>query len=226
LQVPAARRVSRSFFALSRLERVSCTLPAGPLARRAPPGRPAPNQEPPDMSHAAAGARAHHASRLAGGLLFIALLGLVGCTRGQETVEKRPVSALPVSDVDPGSAKSLIKPDELASTIAGSGAKPLILHVGFRVLYKAGAIPGSRYVGATSTVEGLAGLKAAVKGQPLDRAIVIYCGCCPWDHCPNMAPAFDALRALGYTNVRALYTPHNLETDWANPGYPLVKPAD
>ena len=178
------------------------------------------------MSHVVPGVRAHLARRFAGGLLFIALLGPSGCTRAQEAGPKHAVSALPVSDVDPASAKLLIKPDELAATIAGSGEKPLILHVGFRVLYKAGAIPGSRYAGACSTDEGIAGLKAAVQGAPLDKAIVIYCGCCPWDHCPNMAPAFDALRALGYTNVRALYTPHNLETDWANPGYPLVKPAD
>ncbi len=176
------------------------------------------------MSHFSPGARARFFVCLPCPVLLAVLMGLSSCT--QPAREPARPSALPVSDVEPGSAKQLIKPDELAAAIAGTGEKPLILHVGFRVLYKAGAIPGSRYVGAASTAEGLVGLKAAVHGVPMDRAIVVYCGCCPWDHCPNMAPAFDALRALGYTNVRALYTPHNLETDWANPGYPLVKPAD
>jgi thiosulfate/3-mercaptopyruvate sulfurtransferase len=178
------------------------------------------------MSHVVSGVRAHLARRLAGGVLFMALLGLLGCTQAQEGGGKHAASALPASDADPRAAQAFVRPAELAATLAGSGEKPLVLHVGFRVLYKAGAIPGSRYVGAGSTDEGLAGLKAAVQGAPLDKAIVIYCGCCPWDHCPNMAPAFDALRGLGYTNVRALYTPTNLETDWANAGYPLEKPAD
>ena len=176
------------------------------------------------MLQPAPGARACFPGRLLSWALFVALMGLSGCT--QPAREPARPSALPVSDVDPSSAKLLIKPDELAAAIAGTGEKPLILQVGFRTLYRAGAIPGSHYAGAASTKEGIAGLKAAVQGVPRERAIVIYCGCCPWDHCPNMAPAFDTLRGLGYANVRALYTPHDLETDWANPGYPLVKPAD
>jgi hypothetical protein len=33
---------------------------------------------------------------------------------------------------------------------------------------------------------------------------VIYCGCCPWTHCPNMKPADDALHAMGFTKVKSL----------------------
>ena len=174
------------------------------------------------MSHTVPGARA--LARALGAPILLLLLAAAGCTQTAKTPEK--ASSLPVSDAEPGAAQALVKPADLAATLQGTGEKPVLLHVGFRVLYKAGAIPGSRYVGAASTPEGLAALKAAVAGEPKTRAIVVYCGCCPWDHCPNMRPAYQALLDLGYTNVRALYTPHNLDTDWAGPGYPLAKPAD
>jgi hypothetical protein len=42
---------------------------------------------------------------------------------------------------------------------------------------------------ARSNREGLASLERAVKDVPRERAILIYCGCCPWDKCPNVRPA-------------------------------------
>ena len=127
----------------------------------------------------------------------------------------------------PWSAAPVLRPEELATQLkTGAGERPLLLHVGFRALYRSGAIPGSRYVGACSRPDGIAALKQAVKGQSPDRAIVIYCGCCPWEHCPNMRPAYEALRQMGYRNVRPLYIAKNLDTDWAAKGYPLEKPRD
>ncbi len=151
----------------------------------------------------------------------LALLAASGCTN-----PATQTSALPASDTDPRAATAFVRPAELAATLQGSGEKPLLFHVGFNVLYRGGAIPGSHYAGPGSTPEGIASLRAAVKDVPKDRAIVIYCGCCPWDHCPNMRPAFQALRDMGYTNVRALYTPKNLETDWVNKGYPIAPPGN
>jgi hypothetical protein len=107
-----------------------------------------------------------------------------------------------------------------------AGEKPLLLHVGFKVLYRAGAIPGTRYVGAGSRPEGIAALRREVRDVPRARSIVLYCGCCPWDHCPNMRPAFRALREMGFKNVRALYIEKDLDTDWVNAGFPLEKPRD
>jgi thiosulfate/3-mercaptopyruvate sulfurtransferase len=133
----------------------------------------------------------------------------------------------PIEASDPWTALQLIRPEGLASLLkAPKGERPLLLHVGFKALYRSGAIPGSRYAGPGSRPEGIAALKLAVKDLPRDRSIVIYCACCPWDHCPNMRPAFQALRQAGYTNVRAFYSPNNLETDWAQKGFPLEKPKD
>jgi hypothetical protein len=148
-------------------------------------------------------------------------VALTGCTLPSTTSS---ASSLPASDADPRSAEAFVRPADLAATLAGTGEKPLLFHVGFNVLYRGGAIPGSRYAGPGQTSEGLASLATAVKDVPHERAIVIYCGCCPWDHCPNMGPAFKTLRELGFTNVRALYTPKNLETDWVSKGYPIEKP--
>ena len=137
-------------------------------------------------------------------------------------------SAAPAVDrSDPWTAAQLERPEDLARSLAQArGGKPLLLHVGFRVLYRAGAIPGSRYVGPGSRPEGIAALKAAVRGLRHDRSIVLYCGCCPWNHCPNMRPAFAALRAMGFTNVRALYVTKDFEHDWAGQGFPVEKPKD
>jgi len=52
---------------------------------------------------------------------------------------------------------------------------------------------------------------------------VIYCGCCPWNHCPNMWPAYNLLHQMGFTHLKALYLPDNFGTDWVNKGYPVAR---
>jgi thiosulfate/3-mercaptopyruvate sulfurtransferase len=113
----------------------------------------------------------------------------------------------------------LIQPKELASHLS---AKPAIFHVGFNVLYRNSKhIPGAVYAGPGGRPEGLALLKAAVEKLPRDREIVLYCGCCPWDHCPNIRPAVALLQRLGFTHVKALYLPDNFKVDWMDRGYPV-----
>ncbi len=138
----------------------------------------------------------------------------------------QPESPPAVRANDPWKAGQVIRPAELASLLKAKGEHPLLFHVGFQRLYRAGAIPGSRYAGPGSTPEGIAGLQEAAKALPRNRSIVLYCGCCPWDHCPNMRPAFRALTAMGFKRVRALYIAKNLESDWVDKGYPIEKPAE
>lgn len=94
------------------------------------------------------------------------------------------------------------------------------------MLYRASHIPGSIYAGPGAKPEGIEELKKALTGQPKDRAIVLYCGCCPWEKCPNMRPAFAALREMGYTNVKAMVVPENLKADWTDKGYPIDRRAE
>lgn len=156
----------------------------------------------------------------------LAAMALLAAGCNSDSAQSSPGGGAVVAG-DPWSNAQVVEPAALAAQLASAqGGKPLLLHVGFRVLYRAGAIPGSRYIGPGSEDAGLAALEAAVKDEPRDREIVLYCGCCPWDHCPNMRPAFKALADRGFTNVRALYVPHNLDTDWAGKGYPIEKPVD
>jgi len=115
---------------------------------------------------------------------------------------------------------ALVQPQELAGTLA-KGSKPAIFQVGPNVLYRSKHIPGAAYAGPGSKAEGIELLRTAVKDMPRDREIVIYCGCCPWDRCPNVKPAFEALKQMGFTKVKALYLYQNFKTDWIDKAYPV-----
>jgi len=41
--------------------------------------------------------------------------------------------------------------------------------------------------------------------------------------CPNIRPAFLALRDMGFTRLRVLMLPTDLYTDWVQKGYPTEK---
>jgi thiosulfate/3-mercaptopyruvate sulfurtransferase len=118
----------------------------------------------------------------------------------------------------------LINPDELVKVLKSSkGEKPLMIQVGSHVLFTQAHIPGSEYIGPASSERGLQQLRKGVESLPRDKAIILYCGCCPWNHCPNVKPADDALRALGFTNVRVLYISDNFGANWVDQGYPTAK---
>jgi len=130
-------------------------------------------------------------------------------------------SAFQASQID---KSHLITPDELVTLLQTSKSdKPLILQVGSHVLYTQAHIPASEYLGPASDPAGLQRLRTRVDTLPRNKFIVIYCGCCPWTHCPNLKPADDALRAMGFTNVKALYIANNFGTDWVDKGYPTAK---
>jgi thiosulfate/3-mercaptopyruvate sulfurtransferase len=123
---------------------------------------------------------------------------------------------------DPWTDKDLVQPEQVSKDLR----TPLLIHVGFPVLYRASHITGSVYAGPGSKEEGIADLKKAVAGQPRTREIVLYCGCCPFDKCPNIRPAFAALHEMGFTRVKAMVVPTNLKTDWIDKGYPTDKRAE
>ena len=55
-----------------------------------------------------------------------------------------------------------------------------------------------------------------------DANIVIYCGCCPFDRCPNIRPAFTLLNTMGFKNHKLLNIRQNVKTDWIDRGYPMA----
>lgn len=121
-------------------------------------------------------------------------------------------------------AAALVQPADFAATLAApNAAKPLILQVGFRMAYAQAHIPGSEYVGAASDAEGLAALRQRVSKLSNDDAIVIYCGCCPWTKCPNIAAAYYALHAMGFRMVKAIFIAEDFGTNWVDQGFPTTK---
>lgn len=120
-------------------------------------------------------------------------------------------------------ADRLIQPDELAKLIQTGKEKPLMIQVGSHVLYGQAHIPGSEYIGPASTDAGIEQLRQRVASLPKNKLIILYCGCCPWTHCPNVKPADDALQSMRFTNVKVLYIANNFGTDWVDKGYPTAR---
>ncbi len=119
-------------------------------------------------------------------------------------------------------AASLIQPEALNQMLQAKKA-PIILQVGSHLLFTEAHIAGSKYVGPGSEESGLQALQKTVASVPKDRLIVLYCGCCPWNHCPNDGPAWKRLNDLGYKNVKVLYVAHNFGDDWVAKGYPTER---
>ena len=161
-------------------------------------------------------------------LLF--LVGLVGAhsfartATGPSPTQAQSSQAQPAaSELTPGSAQ-LITPEALVRVLQSADAcKPLILNVGPHLINMQAHIPGAEYMGPASESRGIERLRTRAKSLPRDQFIVLYCGCCPWNHCPNVRPGYSELYAMGFTKVKVLYIADNFGTDWVDKGYPSVK---
>jgi rhodanese-related sulfurtransferase len=154
--------------------------------------------------------------------ILVICLVLAGCPGAAGLAATPAVGAAPVaaSTIPPA---ALLQPADLAATLKSRPASlPLILQVGFRKLFDQAHIPGSDYAGPGSDAGGLGSLRMRVATLPKDTAIVIYCGCCPWGHCPNVGAAYAELRALGFGQVKVLYIADDFGTDWIDRGYPVT----
>ena len=127
------------------------------------------------------------------------------------------------NSTNPWTAAEAIQPSDFAKELADSKTAPTVLFVGFQRLYTSGHIKGAQFHGSGGSAEGLAQIKAWAGSVPRSTKLVIYCGCCPMERCPNIRPAFTALRELGFTKVRVLILPTSFEVDWAEKGLPYDK---
>jgi thiosulfate/3-mercaptopyruvate sulfurtransferase len=114
--------------------------------------------------------------------------------------------------------EQLLEPQELAQALQTRKNVPVIISVGPGAL-----IPGSIVVGPVQEKENLERLTKELKAVDKDAPVVVYCGCCPFEHCPNVRPAIDLLKSQNFTHYKLLNLPHNLKTDWLDKGYPKVK---
>jgi thiosulfate/3-mercaptopyruvate sulfurtransferase len=122
-----------------------------------------------------------------------------------------------LQDPLPPGSKHLIQAEGLAQALKGA-QKPVVFYVGPKSIYAQAHIPGAENIGPVGRTEGMEKLRARVASLAKDSQIVIYCGCCPWDHCPNIRPAYAELKKAGFTNVRVLHLENSFGTDWKDKG--------
>jgi rhodanese-related sulfurtransferase len=119
---------------------------------------------------------------------------------------------------------ALVQPADFAAQLAAKGPRPAVFMVGPNVLYRSKHIPGSVFAGPGRDEAGLAILKAEAGKLPHDKEIVVYCGCCPWDRCPNIKPSVELLKQMGFANVKAVYLATGFKADWLDQGYASEPP--
>jgi hypothetical protein len=119
-----------------------------------------------------------------------------------------------------------VTPADFVKEIGGSGSiKPVIVCTAPPFLYRTGHIPGAVLHGPSSSSDGLNSLTTWAQTLPRSTDVVIYCGCCPIAVCPNLRPAYAALKGLGFTRLRVLILPDSFRADWVERGYPVEKQA-
>ena len=124
-------------------------------------------------------------------------------------------------DADPWTKGDVLAPAKLAEMLKGSGPQPTVISVAFPVLYRQRHIVHAKFAGPGGKPEGIQALKELVASLPKNSEIILYCGCCPMDHCPNIRPAYRVLKEMGFTSVRIVDIPTNFHSDWVEKGYPV-----
>lgn len=118
---------------------------------------------------------------------------------------------------EPLKKEQLMQPAELAKKINdATAAKPLIFNVG-----PVDQIKGAIKTGPVSTEEGFKKLRFEVFNVSKDKEIVVYCGCCSSQNCPNIRPAIKYLQEQGFKRAKVLDIPTGIKEDWVQKGYPV-----
>ena len=148
--------------------------------------------------------------------LFAVALILLGTTL---SAQAQTFPANPSWNIkEPWKKNQLMQPSDLAALLRNPNAKkPIIFNIGVMENIK-----GARNMGAATEKENLENFKKVLKTLPKTTAVVVYCGCCPFNKCPNIRPAITALNQMGFSNARLLNLPVNIKVDWKDKGYPIA----
>lgn len=120
---------------------------------------------------------------------------------------------------DPWKPAQLLQPADLAKIIGDPQAKqPYVFCIG-----PGAAIRGSIDIGPARDSSNLVKFRQQLSRLPKDAMVVIYCGCCPFEHCPNIRPAFTVLNEMKFTHPQLLNLEHNIRVDWIAKRYPVTK---
>jgi thiosulfate/3-mercaptopyruvate sulfurtransferase len=114
--------------------------------------------------------------------------------------------------------EQLLEPAQLAQIIQKNEAAPIVYSIG-----PGAVIKNSINIGSVKEPANMQEFKKQLSKLPKDASIVVYCGCCPFEHCPNVRPAVAALNEMKFTNYKLLNLSHNVKTDWLDKGYPAAQ---
>jgi len=124
----------------------------------------------------------------------------------------------PRAGEDPWTPAELLAPADLAKVLSDPHARqPLVFCIG-----PGAVIKGSIDIGPAKDSSNLAKLRKQLSQLPKDAPVVIYCGCCPFVHCPNIRPAFALLNDMKFAHPQLLNLEHNIKVDWIAKGYPVT----
>lgn len=125
---------------------------------------------------------------------------------------------LPVqSDKEPWTPQQLMNPADLAKILNDpQSPQPVVINIGPQAIIK-----NSIDIGPAHKKDNLKKLRNQLDKLPREANIVIYCGCCPFDRCPNIRPAFSLLNEMQFKNQKLLNIPHNIKVDWIDRGFPV-----
>ncbi|MFZ0453069.1 MAG: rhodanese-like domain-containing protein [Ignavibacteriaceae bacterium] len=143
---------------------------------------------------------------------------LSACSKGQE--KNSGTEKVKVTKSDPWTENDLIMPETLQNELKSNNEKPMLIQIGFKMLYDQDHIPGSIYAGPAFKSDGIQKLKDTLQDVDRNKNIVLYCGCCKWVDCPNVRPGFKAVKEMGFKNAKLLYLKNTLMINWVNKGYP------
>jgi len=134
------------------------------------------------------------------------------------------VTSLRANPEDPWTLKQTVQPVDFVKELQQEkDPYPTVIYVGVKTLYEGVHIPGAAFYGPGSTEQGLAELRKFASTLPKNSDVVLYCGCCPLEKCPNLRPAFIALKDIGFARLRVLILPTSFNTDWVEQGLPVHK---
>jgi thiosulfate/3-mercaptopyruvate sulfurtransferase len=121
--------------------------------------------------------------------------------------------------------ENIVKPAELVAELANASGpdKPVVVCTAPPFLYRSGHVPGAVLHGPMTSPSVIGEFTAWAQSLPRSSNIVVYCGCCPMEQCPNVRPAYKVLKDLGFSRVRVLILPDNFATDWVSRGFPIEK---
>lgn len=118
---------------------------------------------------------------------------------------------------EPWTAEQLMEPADLAAILGNPQLRhPLVISVA-----PAAVIRNSLDIGPGGDSVNLQKLRDHLQNTAKGADIVIYCGCCPFDKCPNIRPAFSLLNKMQFKNHKLLNITQNLKVNWIDRGYPV-----